>query len=93
MDFNNPIGRIPMTYAIIARFTDPTTGQPTVIVDGLGAAGTIAGADFVTSSEYFKDFVTFAPKEWEKRNIEIVVQSQLIGGNYGSPHVIATNFW
>lgn len=93
VDFNVPINKIPMTYAIITRFVDPTTGQPTVIVDGLGAAGTIAGADFLSTPAYLSKFAQTAPNDWDKRNIEVIVQSQLINGDYGPPHVIATHFW
>lgn len=93
VDFNTPIDKLPMTYAIIARYLDPDTNQPTVIIDGIGAAGTIAGADFLTSAHYFEDYAAHAPRGWEKRNIEILIQTQLIGGEYGPPRVIATYYW
>lgn len=93
VDFNLPLSKVPKTYAIIARFNDPTTGQPTVIIDGLGAAGTAAGADFLSTPAYFKDFVDRAPRHWEEKNLEVIIETPLIGGDYGPPHVLATYYW
>ena len=55
---------MPGTYSIVARFMDPMTEHPTVIIDDLGAAGTPTGADFLTNYGYSNDFVTHAPKSW-----------------------------
>jgi hypothetical protein len=93
VDFNVPFPELPKTYAILARFNDPMTGQPTVIVDGVGAAGTIAGAEFLSTPLYFKEFLNRAPEDWAKRNFEIVLEMQMINGNYGPPRVIGTYFW
>lgn len=93
VDFNMPFQKVPKTYGILARFNDPTTGQPTVIIDGVGAEGTIAVADFLSTPSYFKEFSNGAPKDWQNRNFEIVLETQLINGDYGPPHVIQTYFW
>lgn len=93
VDFNMPFQKVPKTYGILARFNDPTTGQPTVIICGVGAAGTVAAADFLSTPSYFKDFLNEAPKDWQNRNFEIVLEIQLINGDYGPPHVIKTYFW
>jgi len=93
VDFNTPFNALQKTYAIVARFNDPTTGQPTVIIDGLGAAGTIAAADFVTTPAYFREFADRAPRGWEDRNVEIVLEAQMVNGDYGPPHVVATYLW
>jgi hypothetical protein len=91
VDFNPPFATIPRTYAIVARFVDPTTGQPTVIIDGVGAAATIAAAEFLTNPEYFE--TGDAPRGWQQRNLELVLEIQLVNGDWGPPHVIAAHSW
>jgi hypothetical protein len=93
VDFNVPFDTIQKTYGIIARFTDPETGQPTVLVEGLGARGTMASAEFLTTSAYLKEFIDKAPRGWQDRNIEIVLETQMVNGDNGPPHVIATEVW
>ncbi|MHB1743168.1 MAG: hypothetical protein ACYCRE_00180 [Acidobacteriaceae bacterium] len=93
VDFNAPYSSIKKEYAIVARFHDPTTDQPTMIVAGIGANGTIAAAEFLTTPAYVKDFVDHAPRNWESRNIEIVLETQMINGDSGPPRIVATDIW
>lgn len=93
VDFNVPFDSMSKTYAIVARFVDPVTDQPIAIIDGLGAAGTLAAADFLTDPKYFDDFVAHAPKGWENHNLEIVLEVRLIEGNYDPPRVVASYSW
>jgi hypothetical protein len=93
VDFNPPFNQIPKTYAIVARFTDPATQQPTVIIDGVGAIGTIAAADYLTNPDYFREFLQHAPAGWSQRNLELVLEIQLVNGDYSPPHVIASHSW
>lgn len=93
VDFNAPYSTILKEYAIVARFHDPATDQPTIIAAGIGANGTVAAAEFLTTPAYLKDFADHAPNNWENRNVEIILETQMINGDYGAPHVVATYFW
>jgi hypothetical protein len=81
-------------YAIVARFTDSTTGKPAVIAAGIGRGGTIVAGEFLTDpvklAEIMKTAQTPANK---KNNMEIVLGTQIIGGEPGSPKVEAEYFW
>ena len=93
VDFNAPYSTIPSEYAIIARFSNPTIGQPTVIAAGVGANGEIAAAEFLTTPAYFNEFAHHAPRDWAYRNVEIILKTQMINGTNGPPQVVATYFW
>ncbi len=77
-------------YAIVARFTDSTTGKLAVVVAGVGRGGTIAAGELLT------DPVLLAPvlrASGDKRNIELVLSTPIIGGEPGPPRVEASYAW
>ncbi|HUV96842.1 MAG TPA: hypothetical protein VMV98_05165 [Acidobacteriaceae bacterium] len=93
VDFNAPYDTIPKEYAIVARFHNPTTGQPTLIAAGVGANGEVAAAEFLTTPAYLREFLESAPRGWEDRNLEIILETEMINGTSGPPHVITTHMW
>jgi hypothetical protein len=80
-------------YAIVARFTDPTTGKLAVIAAGVGRGGTIVAGEFLTDPDYLAALMRAAKAAGNKRNMEIILSTQIIGGEPGSPKVEATYFW
>lgn len=77
-------------YAIVARFTDSTTGKLAVVAAGIGRGGTIAAGELLT------DAVQLAPvlhAAGDKRNIELVLSTPIIGGEPGPPRVEALYAW
>jgi len=80
-------------YALIARFTDPNTGKPTIIVAGIGRGGTITGGEFLTDPDDLSQLMTAARAAGSKKNLEIVLSTQIIDGKPGSPKMEATYFW
>jgi hypothetical protein len=80
-------------YALIARAPQPETGQMMVVIAGLGEKGSAAALEFVTNPKYLERFAAQAPSGWERRNLELVIKTNLINDDWGEPHVIATHFW
>jgi hypothetical protein len=80
-------------YAIVARFTDPNTGKLAVIVAGIGRGGTIAAGEFLTDPAYLSQLQGAATAAGDKENMEIVLSTQIIDGQPGSPKIEATYFW
>ena len=93
VDFGVPYNSIQKEYGIVARFHSPLTDQATVVIAGIGANGTIAASDFVTTPGYFKEFADHAPRNWDQRNMEIILETEMIHGDYGPPKVVTTYFW
>jgi hypothetical protein len=80
-------------YAIVARFTDANTGKLSVIVAGIGRGGTIAAGEFITDSDDLAQLKRAAQAAGNKTNLEIVLSTQIIDGQPGSPQVEAAYFW
>lgn len=80
-------------YALVARFVDPNTGQPTIVAAGLGHNGTAAAGEFLLSPQYLSDFDRIAPKKWQRQNIEVVLETMVVNGHAGPPHIDAIHTW
>jgi len=79
-------------YAIVARFTDDTTGKPTLIAAGIGRGGTIAAGEFLTSSALMRAAENQRPAG-KGENLEVVLSAQIINGEPGTPTIEAVYFW
>ncbi|HTV07849.1 MAG TPA: hypothetical protein VMD97_02240 [Candidatus Aquilonibacter sp.] len=77
-------------YAIVARFADSITGRLAVVVAGIGRGGTIAAGELVTDPAALAPVLRAAG---DKRNIELVLSTPIIGGEPGPPQVIASYAW
>jgi hypothetical protein len=79
-------------YAIVASYFDPTIERHVLIVAGIGKTGTEAAAEFVTSNQHLTDWLTDA-KVPVGKNIELVLSTQILDGQPGPPHVLASSVW
>ena len=95
VDFKVPANSMPTDYAIVARYFDPTIEQPVMIIAGIGATGTVAASEFVTSERMIEDLERLAPKGWKAAsgNVETVLAMQVIDGRSGPSHIVASHFW
>jgi len=80
-------------YAIVARFTDANTGKLTVIVAGLARGGTIAAGEFLTDPGDLAQLMRAQKAAGDKKNMEVVLSTQIIDGEPGTPKIEATYFW
>jgi hypothetical protein len=80
-------------YAIVARFVDPNTDQPAVVVAGIARGGTIAAGEFLVDADRMSEILHQAPRNWNHKNIEIVLETQVIQGHSGPPRVNVVYTW
>ena len=80
-------------YAIVARFTDANTGKPAIVLAGIGRGGTIAAGEFLTDPDALMQLVHAIQRAGNKKNLEIVLSTQIINGQPGTPKVEASYFW
>ncbi len=93
VDFLKPYGSISTDYAIVARYRDPTTEGPVMVVAGLGPFGTEAGGAFVATPQYLDQVAKQLPRGWENMNIEMVLRTEVIDGKAGPPVLVSATEW
>jgi hypothetical protein len=64
-----------------------------VVIAGLGERGGAAATEFLTNPQYMERFDAQAPHGWEHRNLEIVLETELVNGDWGQPRIVATHVW
>jgi len=80
-------------YAIVSRVLNSKTGTTVVTAAGVGQAGTRAAAEFITNPQSISALVKSLPKDWEKKNIQIVLHTSVINQLPSAPDVVATYWW
>jgi hypothetical protein len=85
--------QITQDLAIVARILDPETKQPTIIAAGVAPVGTLAAGNFVTDPQSLKDLAQSLPANWQNKNIEILINVNVIDGQPGPPRVVSTVVW
>ncbi len=80
-------------YAIVARLVDPNTDQFVVVAAGIGRGGTVAAGEFLVDSRRMEDMLKQLPGNWKQKNIEIVLETQVIQGRSGPPRITAVHVW
>ena len=84
---------IPVDYAIVTRMVDKTTDRPVIIAAGLTQYGTFGAGEFLSNPDYFSEAVRQLPRDWPKKNLQIVLSVPVVNRISGRPHVLATYVW
>jgi hypothetical protein len=90
---SEPYGKITEDYGVVTRLLDSETGQVLIAAAGLGEHGTQAAGDLISEPEYVQEALRTAPRDWQKKNLQVVVQTKVIDNVAGPPRVVATYFW
>lgn len=93
LDYSTPYSTINADYAIVARFRDPTVQGPVMVMAGVGPFGTEAAGEFVQSPQYLDQLARLLPGDWEDKNLEVVLKTNVIGGQAGPPVLVSTYTW
>ena len=88
-----PRGEIVQDFAIVTRLLDAKTGQVVIAAAGLGARGTQAAGEFISRPDYLEQAFRSAPPDWQKKNLQVVLQTTVTDSVPGPPRVVATYFW
>lgn len=79
-------------YALVASYYDPDVEQRVLIAAGIGATGTLAASEFLSSDKYLKSWLAES-KLPSDGNFELVVSTEILDGRNGPPHVLASSAW
>lgn len=80
-------------YAIVGRVLNVATGQISVVAAGLGAAGTTAASEFVTTNRDMDYLTKQIPKGSGSKNLEAVISVEVVGDTPGLPRLEAIEVW
>jgi hypothetical protein len=80
-------------FAIVTRVFDPTTERTVLSVAGIENYGTLAAGEFVTEPDYLGAALLQVPRDWRRRNVQIVLGTKIIEGTPGPPQVLASYYW
>jgi hypothetical protein len=82
-----------LDFALVAKFHDPLTESEVFVVAGLNKGGTDAASEFVTTERYLDLLERLLPHGWEKRNVEVVLETHSLGNKNSAPRIVATHVW
>jgi hypothetical protein len=88
-----PYWNIPNDYAIVSRVFDQHTDRMVVVAAGITHFGTAGAGEFLTNPQYFAEAVPRLPRDWTRRNLQIVLRIPVVQGASGHPQVLATHVW
>lgn len=80
-------------YGLVTRQLKGSTGQFTVKIEGISDGGTEAGSELLSNPQDLRAVLQSLPKGWEKKNLQLVVATDMIGGKPGPPQVVAYYVW
>ena len=72
---------------------DPKTEQTVIVAVGVIVFGTAAAGNFLTSNNEMEKLAAIAPPGWEKKNMELVLSTDVIKGRSGPASIVAVQFW
>jgi hypothetical protein len=55
--------------------------------------GTVAAGEFLVNENRMEEILKQLPADWRKKNIEVVLETQVIQGRSGPPRVKAVDVW
>jgi hypothetical protein len=93
IDYATPYLNLSRDYALVLRMVDPKTEQMVVVAAGITMFGTSAAGEFLTSPRELRKLAAIAPPGWQKKNMEIVLSTDVIDGSSGPPRIVAAQFW
>lgn len=88
-----PYEKLSRDYAIVARIHDATTGQPVIIAAGISEEGTEAAGEILYNRVYLDTLLAHLPPDWENKNVEAVIETEVIQGHSGPPNILAVETW
>lgn len=89
----NDGGPQPVDYALISRVLDATTGRIVIMAAGIRQYGTQAAGECIADANCLEQAEKIAPGKWAAANIQIVLETTVIGENPGKARVLAARVW
>ncbi|MEO6803306.1 MAG: hypothetical protein ABI197_08695 [Granulicella sp.] len=93
LDLKRQYVAVTRDYAIIARLHNDQTGQPEVIVAGIGMSGTAAAGEFIGDERRVEELRQRIGPGFKNHDFEAVLGTDVVNGIAGSAKVVAVAVW
>lgn len=80
-------------YGLVTRQLKGPTGQFTVKIEGIGDSGTQAGSEIISDPENLRNALQSVPKGWARKNIQLLVSTDVTDGKPGPPKLVDYYVW
>jgi len=81
------------TYGIVARILNSGSGKGVVVIGGVGYSGTRAAGDFISDPPSILAMAKALPRDWDRKNIEVVLHTTVKNDIPGPPDIVAAYAW
>jgi hypothetical protein len=102
-DRNNPASRAwstdfssaarPRDFAVVSRLLSSRSGRPVLTIAGIGPSGTEIAGEFVANRAFLEALAAKSPAGWQNRNMQVVLETEVIEGHPGPPRIQAIHTW
>ena len=89
LDLKQQISAVTRDYAIVARIHNEQTGQPQMVVAGIGMSGTAAGGEFVASEKSLTELRRRLGPDFKDHDFEVILSTDVVNGIAGFPKILA----
>ena len=93
MDVSQPYNQIGKVYALITRAQDASTGQWWIGLGALTGLGSLTVEQLVVDPAKLAALTAQLPRGWEHKNLQLVIEIEVINGSAGASHVVASELW
>jgi hypothetical protein len=80
-------------FAIVSRVINQPGEAPYLSIAGLGASGTQAASDFVSSNAQLTALAKAAPRGWQDKNMQVVLRIKIVDFKPVSTDIVAIHTW
>jgi hypothetical protein len=89
LDLKLQWGAVTRDYAIIARLRNEQTGEPEMIIAGIGMSGTAAAGEFIADPRRLEELRQRIGPSFKDRDFEAVISTDVVNGIAGEPKILA----
>ena len=88
LDLKQEYAKVTRDYALIARVHSPVTGQPQIVVAGIGMSGTMAAGEFVVDQQQTEELRRRIGPGFVDPDFEAVLSTEVVNGVAGAPRIL-----
>ena len=93
LDLKQQYVAVTRDYALIARLHNEQTGEPEIVVAGIGMSGTAAAGEFVAEEQRMVELRRRIGPGFKDHDFEVVLSTDVVNGVAGSPKILAISVW